>query len=102
MTSLFSGISLCRMILSTKTTPTSATTPIAIAIPDRATILALMPVYFIMIKVASTAIGSKLDIIMDARKLNTRTMITIITIKISCDSDDSKVPIVSLIKPVRS
>ena len=88
-------------MLSTKTTPTSATTPIAMAMPDKATILALIPVNFIIIKVANTAMGSKLEIIIDARKLKTNTIMTIITINISCERALSRVPIVSLMIPVQ-
>ena len=98
----FSGISIYRMMLSTNTTPTSTITPMAMAIPDRATMFASIPVYRININVASTAMGSMLAITTDARRLSTSTIITMIQISISCERLDSSVPIVSLISPVRS
>ena len=55
-----------------------------------------------MMKVDNTAIGSMLAITTDTRRLRTSTMITMIQISISWDKDVSSVPIVSLIKPVRS
>ena len=91
-----------RIILSTNTTPTSTITPMAIAIPDSATIFASIPVYRISINVANTAIGSILAITTDARKLSTNTMMTIIQINISCERLVSNVPMVSFINPVRS
>ena len=89
-------------MLSTNTTPTSTITPMAMAIPDRATMFASIPVYRININVASTAMGSMLAITTDARRLSTSTIITMIQISISCERLDSSVPIVSLISPVRS
>ena len=77
-------------------------TPIAIAIPDKATILASTPIYFMMMKVANTPMGRILDIIIEARRLTIKTITTMIQIKISCDNAVSSVPIVSLINPERS
>ena len=74
----------------------------AIAIPDSATMFASTPVYRMMINAAKTAIGNKLEIIAEARRLNTKTITTIIQINISCVNAVSSVPTVSLIKPERS
>ena len=75
--------------------PTSTITPMAMAIPERATILASTPKYFMVIKVIKTPTGNKTDINMDALKLSTNTITTKILMRISCDNDDSKVPKVS-------
>lgn len=77
-------------------------TPIAIAIPDNATIFASIPVYFMRMKVASTAIGNMLAMMTEARRFSTSTIITMIQINISCRSEVSSVPIVSFIRLVRS
>ncbi len=82
--------------------PTSTITPMAIAIPERATILASTPNWRIVIKVISTPIGNKLDIKKEALKLNTKTMTTNILISNSNEMASSRVPRVSFIKPVRS
>ena len=75
--------SIWRSMLSIKTIPTSTMTPMAMAIPERATIFASTPICFMMIKVTSTPMGRILDMRMDARRLITNTMTTIIQISIS-------------------
>ena len=74
----------------------------AIAIPDKATMLASTPTFRMIIKVDNTANGSMLAIMKEARRLKIRTIITMIQIKTSSVRADSNVPIVSLINPVRS
>ncbi len=90
------------MIFSVKTTPTSTITPIAIAIPERATIFASTPKRRITINVIKTPIGKRLDIKNDARRFITKSKTTIMLIRISSVNASSSVPSVSLIKPVRS
>ena len=99
---LFSGISKCRTMFSVNTIPTSTITPMAMAIPERATILASTPNCRMVIKVISTPMGNRLEINRDARKLSTRMITTIMLMRISCESADSSVPRVSLMRPVRS
>ena len=83
LTPLFSGISRCLNMFSVKMIPTSTITPMAIAIPDNATILASTPVSFIIMNVISTATGSNPEIITEALRLNINTIITIILISTS-------------------
>ena len=99
---LFLGISKCRKIFSTSTIPMSTITPMAMAIPDNATILASTPKKCIKIKVISTPNGNNPATITEARRFNTNTIITMILIRISCERADSRVPMVSFINPVRS
>ena len=100
--SLFSSIDICRIMFSTKTTPTSIIIPMAIAIPDSATMFASIFIFLIMINVSNTPIGNMLEITIEARRLKTITITTIIDISASKVSADSSVPIVSFIKPERS
>ena len=79
----FSGISRCLIIFSVNTIPTSTITPMAIAIPERATILASTSKNFINIKVIKTPIGSKLEINIEALRFNTKTRTTSMLINIS-------------------
>ena len=99
---MFSGISRCRMIFSVNTTPTSTITPMAMAMPDKATILASTPNCRMVIKVINTPMGNKLEIRKEARRFNTRTITTRILISSSNVMASSRVPRVSLIRPVRS
>ena len=99
---LLSGSSRCRIIFSVKTTPTSTITPMDMAIPDRATMLASTPNCLIAMKAISTPTGSKLDIRKEALRFNTRTMTTRMLISSSRDMASSSVPRVSLIRLVRS
>ncbi len=92
---LFSGSSRCRTMFSVKTTPTSTITPMAIAIPDKATMLASTPKLRITMKVISTPMGSKLDIRNEALRFITRIITTIILMRISSDRASSSVPRVS-------
>ena len=82
--------------------PMSTITPIAIAIPDNATIFASTPKNLISMKVISTPAGKRPAMITDALRLRTRTIITIMLMRISCESADPSVPIVSLIRVVLS
>ena len=91
-----------RTTFSMNTTPTSTITPMAIAIPLSATILASIPKSFMMINVVNTAKGSMVAITKEARRLSTRIRTTMIQMRISCISELSSVPIVSLINLVRS
>ncbi len=98
----FSGISRWRTMFSVNTMPTSTITPIAMAIPERATMLASTPNWRITIKVISTPTGSRLEIMIEARMFITSTNTTRILMSISCSRANSRVPRVSLISPVRS
>lgn len=95
----FLSSSICRIIFSTKTTPISIIIPIAIAIPDRATMFASILRYRIRIKVESTAIGKILEIIIEALRLNINTITTIMLMRISKVRAVSSVPMVSFINP---
>ncbi len=90
------------MIFSERMTPTSTMVPMAMAIPERATILASTPKSFMLIKTISTATGSNPDIRMEARRLNTITTITRMVTKISRVRASLRVPRVSWISSVRS
>ena len=84
------------------TTPTSTITPMAMAIPDSATMLASTPVSFMMMKEASTASGSMVAMTTEARRLSTRMSTTMIQMSTSSVSELSNVPMVSLMSWVRS
>ena len=71
------------MIFSDRITPTSTIVPIAMAIPESATILASTLNSFIEIKTIKTARGNKPPISNEALKLKTITIITKIVISIS-------------------
>ena len=90
------------MIFSDRMTPTSTIVPMAIAIPDNATILASIPNAFMAINTINTASGNNPEIKIEALRLNTIMMITSMVIKISRASASFKVPKVSLIKSVLS
>ncbi len=92
---LFSSMSMCLSVFSTNTTPTSTMIPMAIAIPDSATILACIPAYRMMIKVAKTPTGKILEITTEALRFKTKTITTMMAISVSCVSEVSSVPIVS-------
>ena len=83
-------------------TPTSTMVPIAIAIPDNATIFASTPKSFIAIKTINTATGNKPDISIEARRLNTIMIITRMVIKISNVKASFSVPNVSLMSDIKS
>ncbi|CAI8160282.1 MAG: Uncharacterised protein [Formosa sp. Hel3_A1_48] len=83
-------------------TPTSTIVPIAIAIPDNATILASTPKSFIAINTIKTATGKSPEISMEARRLNTIMIITRMVIKISKVNASLSVPKVSCISSVLS
>ena len=99
---LFSGISRCLRIFSTSTMPISTITPIAIAIPDKATMFASTPLNLIRMNVIRTPIGSSPATISDALRFITRIIMTMMLIRISCDNADPRVPMVSFIKAVLS
>ncbi len=61
--------STCLTIFSERIIPKSTMVPMAMAIPDSATILASTPKYRMAIKTMSTAMGNKLDIKKDALRL---------------------------------
>ena len=82
-------------MFSDNITPTSTMVPIAMAIPDKATILASTLKSFMAINTMSTATGSSPEIKMEARRLNTMMIITKMVIKISKVSASFKVPKVS-------
>ncbi len=73
----------------------SIITPIAIAIPDRATMFASIPMLRITINVNSTPTGNILEITIEALRFNTITITTMIVISISNVRELSSVPIVS-------
>ena len=83
------------MIFSDKITPTSTMVPIAMAIPERATILASTLKNFIEIKTIKTATGNKPEMRMEARRLKTITIITSTVIRISNVRASLSVPRVS-------
>ena len=91
-----SSLCTCRTTFSMKTTPTSTITPMAMAIPDKATIFASTPQSFITMNVQSTARGSIVAMTTEARRLSTRMSTTMIQMRTSWVSELSKVPIVSL------
>ena len=76
-------------------TPTSTMVPIAMAIPDKATIFASTSNNFMAIKTINTATGNNPEIKIEARKLKTITIITKMVIKISKLKASFKVPNVS-------
>ena len=75
--------------------PKSTIVPMAIAIPDSATILASTPKYRMAIKTIKTARGNRLVISKDALTLNTIMITTKMVINISSDKASSSVPKVS-------
>jgi hypothetical protein len=85
------------MIFSERITPTSTIVPMAIAIPERATILASTLNSFMLINTIKTATGNNPEISIEALKLNTIIIITNMVISISRVSASFKVPIVSFI-----
>ncbi len=86
---------ICCSIFSDSTIPISTMVPMAMAIPDRDTMLASTPANFIAIKVINTATGSIPEIRMDVRKFSTITTITMMVINTSSESASSSVPSVS-------
>ena len=93
---------ICVSILSVRTIPISTIVPIAIAIPDKATIFASTPKYRIAIKHIKTATGSDPATNNDDLKLSSIKITTIMVISICNPIASSKVPKVSLIKSVLS
>ena len=87
--------SKCRIIFSDSITPTSTIVPIAIAIPDNATIFASTPKSFIAINTIRTATGNSPEISTEARRLNTIIIITKMVINISSVKASLSVPNVS-------
>ena len=83
MLSRSSRASRCLTTFSMNTTPTSTITPMAIAIPLRATMLASTPVSFMMMNVLSTAKGNMTDITIEALRLTTRISTTMIQMSTS-------------------
>ena len=90
------------MIFSVRTIPTSTTVPIAMAMPERATMLASTPKNFMAIKTMSTATGKRPEISTEARRLNTMMTMTKMVIRISKVKASLSVPKVSCISSVRS
>ena len=84
------------------TTPTSTITPMAMAIPERATILASTPTIFMTMKVLMTANGSIPAMTTEARRLRTSISTTMIQISTSWVNASSRVPMVSRMSWVRS
>ena len=84
------------------TTPTSTITPMAMAMPDRATMLASTPATFITMNVAITAKGSMAEMTADALRLSTRTSTTMMQMSTSWVRASSSVPMVSRMSCVRS
>ena len=64
-------------------TPTSTMVPIAMAIPESATMLASTLKSFIVMNTIRMATGNNPEIRMEARRLNTITIITSMVIRIS-------------------
>ena len=89
-------------MFSDRITPTSTIVPMAIAIPDKATILASTLNSFIEIKTIKTAMGSKPEISREALRLKTITIMTNMVIRISKVKASSKVFNVSLMSSVLS
>ena len=83
------------MMFSESMTPTSTIVPMAIAIPESATIFASTLKIFIAINTNKTATGSRPDIKIEARRLKTIIIITKIVIKISNVKASFNVPKVS-------
>ena len=83
-------------------TPTSTIVPIAIAIPESATILASMLNSFMATKTIKTATGNNPEIKMEALKLKTIIIITKMVINISNVNASLRVSKVSTISSVRS
>ncbi len=94
--------SKCRMMFSESITPTSTIVPIAMAIPESATMLASTLKNFMAINTIRTATGSNPEINADARRLNTIMIMTKIVINISSVRASLSVPKVSCISSVRS
>ena len=74
----------------------------AMAMPDRATMLASTPTIFITMNVQITASGNMPAITAEARRLTTSISTTMIQISTSWVSASSSVPMVSRISCVRS
>ena len=89
-------------MFSESMTPTSTIVPIAIAIPESATIFASTLNIFIAINTINTATGSRPDIKIEALKLKTIIIITRIVIIISNVKASFSVPKVSWISSVLS
>ena len=82
-------------MFSESMTPTSTIVPIAIAIPDSATILASTPKSFIAINTINTATGNSPEINTEARRLNTIMIMTKMVMSISKVKASLSVPNVS-------
>ena len=95
MGNFLESLSKCLMIFSDKITPTSTIVPMAMAIPERATMLASTLNAFIAIKTIRTATGNKPEMRIEALKLRTITTITKIVIRISRVKASFNVPKVS-------
>ncbi len=76
--------------------------PIAMAIPDKATIFASTPKYFMAMKVMSTAMGSMAEIRKEVRRFITIITITMIVMSICSVRASSSVPNVSEMSVERS
>ena len=94
--------SMCRIIFSERITPTSTMVPMAMAIPESATILASTPNSFMEMNTINTATGNRPEIRIEALRLNTMTTITKMVIRISRVSASFKVPNVSWMSSVLS
>ena len=84
------------------TMPISTIVPMAMAMPERATMLASMPKTFIAAKQASTASGNSPETNTAPRKFITSASTTITVTSTSSLRARSSVPSVSSIKPERS
>ena len=96
------SFSRCRRIFSVTTIPISTIVPIAMAIPDKATIFASTLNNFIPIKTNSTVSGSMAEMSKEDRKCINIIRITIMVIRISSRKASFNVSSVSWISPVRS
>ncbi len=90
-----SASSKCLRMFSHRMMPISTMVPMAIAIPDRATMLASTPNVFMAMNTIKTASGNNALMRMELRRCSTITRITMIVTRISSDSAVLSVPSVS-------
>jgi hypothetical protein len=85
----------CLNLFSLTTSPMSTIVPLAMAMPDSATLLASTPKIFMPMKLMSTASGSNPEIINELLRCMTMTMTTMAVTRISSVSAWFRVPRVS-------
>ena len=93
--------SFCRM-LSQMMMPMSTMVPMAMAMPDRATILASTPKRFMAMKHIITAMGSSAEMRTELRRCMTSTRTTMTVTRICCHRASPRVSRVSWMRPERS